>query len=92
MSSRSIRLAAVTVCARYSRAYLHHLYNVKEMLASRLNTIHNLWYFSDLMRRMRVAIAQGTFPSFPEAFYHQQSQERADRIASAKTGSDQSSC
>ena len=41
------------VCARYSRAYLHHLYHVKEMLASRLNTIHNLWYFSDFMRRMR---------------------------------------
>lgn len=81
-----------TVCARYSRAYLHHLYNVKEMLASRLNTLHNLWFFSDLMRRMRVAIAQGTFRSFGESFYHQQSQERADRIASAKTGSDQSSC
>jgi queuine tRNA-ribosyltransferase len=81
-----------TVCARYSRAYLHHLYNVKEMLASRLNTLHNLWFFSDLMRRMRVAIAQGTFQSFAESFYHQQSQEPAGRIASAKTGSDQSSC
>lgn len=81
-----------TVCARYSRAYLHHLYNVKEMLASRLNTLHNLWFFSDLMRRMRVAIAQGTFRSFAESFYHQQSQEPAGRIASAKTGSDQSSC
>ena len=80
------------VCARYSRAYLHHLYNVKEMLASRLNTLHNLWFFSDLMRRMRVAIAQGTFRSFAESFYHQQSQEPAGRIASAKTGSDQSSC
>ena len=39
---------ACTVCARYSRAYLHHLYNVKEMLASRLNTIHNLSYFSQI--------------------------------------------
>lgn len=76
------------VCARYSRAYLHHLYNVKEMLASRLNTLHNLWFFSDLMRRMRVAIAQGTFRSFAESFYHQQSQEPAGRIASAKTESD----
>jgi queuine tRNA-ribosyltransferase len=57
------------VCARYSRAYLHHLYNVKEMLASRLNTIHNLWYFSDFMRRMRRAISEGTFPAFRDAFY-----------------------
>jgi queuine tRNA-ribosyltransferase len=63
------------VCARYSRAYLHHLYNVKEMLASRLNTIHNLWYFSDFMRRMRGAIAEGTFPAFREAFYRQQQEQ-----------------
>jgi queuine tRNA-ribosyltransferase len=57
------------VCARYSRAYLHHLYNVKEMLASRLNTIHNLWYFSDFMRRMRAAIAQGAFSEFRDSYY-----------------------
>jgi queuine tRNA-ribosyltransferase len=63
------------VCVRYSRAYLHHLYNVKEMLASRLNTMHNLWYFSDFMRRMREAIAQGTFTDFREAFYRAQGQE-----------------
>jgi queuine tRNA-ribosyltransferase len=62
------------VCARYSRAYLHHLYNVKEMLASRLNTIHNLWYFSDLMGRMRLAIAEGNFAAFRDAFYRQQLQ------------------
>jgi queuine tRNA-ribosyltransferase len=60
-----------SVCTRYSRAYLHHLYNVKEMLASRLNTIHNLWFFSDFMRRMRAAIAEGMFASFREAFYRQ---------------------
>ena len=63
------------VCGRYSRAYLHHLYNVKEMLASRLNTIHNLWYFSDFMRRMRLAIAEGSFPAFREAFYRQQQEQ-----------------
>lgn len=63
------------VCSRYSRAYLHHLYNVKEMLASRLNTIHNLWYFSDFMRRMRLAIADGGFPAFREAFYREKQQD-----------------
>lgn len=67
------------VCGRYSRAYLHHLYNVKEMLASRLNTIHNLWYFSDFMLRMRLAIAEGSFPAFREAFYQKQ-QEQDDPI------------
>jgi queuine tRNA-ribosyltransferase len=68
-------VCACMVCARYSRAYLHHLYHVKEMLASRLNTIHNLWYFSDLMRRMREAIAGDRFAAFRESFYRQQLQE-----------------
>jgi len=66
------------VCGRYSRAYLHHLYNVKEMLASRLNTIHNLWYFSDFMRRIRLAIAEGSFPAFREAFYRQQQEQEIE--------------
>ena len=74
---------ACTVCARYSRAYLHHLYNVKEMLASRLNTIHNLSYFADFMRRMRLAIGEGTFAAFRESFYRQRLQEQ-DRIACAE--------
>ena len=60
---------ACPVCRRYSRAYLHHLFMVKEMLGARLNTIHNLWYFSDLMRRIREALAEGTFLEFREAFY-----------------------
>jgi queuine tRNA-ribosyltransferase len=79
---------ACPVCARYSRAYLHHLYNVKEMLASRLNTIHNLWHFSDFMHRMRMAIAQGTFVQFREAFYRAQQQELAEvaALADAETG------
>lgn len=72
------------VCARYSRAYLHHLYNVKEMLASRLNTIHNLWYFADFMRRMREAIAQGTFVEFRERFYLAQGRDAADAAAPAE--------
>ncbi|HEY7128743.1 MAG TPA: tRNA guanosine(34) transglycosylase Tgt [Nitrospira sp.] len=67
-----------TVCARYSRAYLHHLYNVKEMLASRLNTIHNLWYFAEFMRRIRLAIAEESFAAFREAFYRQQWQEQGE--------------
>ncbi len=60
---------ACLVCRRYSRAYLHHLFMVKEMLGARLNTIHNLWYFSDLMRRIRETLAEGTFTEFREAFY-----------------------
>jgi queuine tRNA-ribosyltransferase len=66
---------ACPVCRRYSRAYLHHLFMVKEMLAARLNTIHNLWYFSELMRRIRDALSEGTFPEFREAFYRNHNQQ-----------------
>jgi queuine tRNA-ribosyltransferase len=69
------------VCARYSRAYLHHLFTGKEMLAARLNTIHNLWYFSDFMRRLRTAIAQGAFSEFREAFYRGQERELPEAAA-----------
>jgi queuine tRNA-ribosyltransferase len=77
------------VCTRFSRAYLHHLYAVKEMLASRLNTIHNLWYFSDFMRRMRLAIAEGTFEAFRDSFYRHQLQERSDIICADANGAAQ---
>ena len=70
------------VCARYSRAYLHHLFTVKEMLGARLNTIHNLWYFSDFMRRLRTAIAQDAFLEFRDAFYRSQAQEPPEVVVS----------
>jgi queuine tRNA-ribosyltransferase len=47
-------------CRNYSRAYLHHLDKCKEILGSRLNTIHNLSFYQDLMRRLREAIEDGT--------------------------------
>ncbi|MFQ5991533.1 MAG: tRNA guanosine(34) transglycosylase Tgt [Nitrospiraceae bacterium] len=57
------------VCARHSRAYLHHLFLVKEMLGVRLNTLHNLFYFAGLMSRMRMAIDRGTFQDFRKEFH-----------------------
>lgn len=48
------------VCARYSRAYLRHLYAANEVLATVLNTIHNLAYYLDTMRAVRHAIRLGT--------------------------------
>jgi queuine tRNA-ribosyltransferase len=55
-------------CTRYSRAYLRHLFVSNEILASRLNTIHNLAYYLGLMAAVRAAIAAGTFASFTESF------------------------
>ena len=66
------------VCAKYSRAYLHHLFLTKEMLGVRLNTIHNLFYFADLMRRIRSAIADGTFAEFRVAFHAERTRGQDD--------------
>jgi queuine tRNA-ribosyltransferase len=51
-------------CRTFSRAYLRHLFQANEILFSTLATIHNLRYYLDIMRRMRVAILAGTFPSY----------------------------
>ena len=48
-------------CANFSRAYLHHLQRANEITGARLNTIHNLHYYLDLMREARAAIEQGRF-------------------------------
>ncbi len=51
-------------CSGFSRAYLHHLQRSNEILGARLNTIHNLHYYLDLMRRARAAIASRRFAQF----------------------------
>ncbi len=51
------------VCARYSRAYLRHLYSSQEILAQVLNTVHNLAHYLDIMRRVRETIISGEFAS-----------------------------
>lgn len=56
-------------CRNYSRAYLRHLYITKELFAYRLNTIHNLHYYMDLMARMRDAISRDDFEAFRNNFY-----------------------
>jgi len=56
-------------CQNYSRAYLRHLYKSRELLAYRLNTIHNIYYYLDLMEKMRDAIRQDMFSAFKKDFY-----------------------
>ena len=53
------------VCARYSRAYLRHLYASNEVLAQVLNTVHNLSFYLDTMRAVRHSIALGKGSRFP---------------------------
>jgi queuine tRNA-ribosyltransferase len=56
-------------CQNYSRAYLHHLDKCHEIQGARLNTIHNLHYYQDLMRGLREAIAQQRLDAFVTEFY-----------------------
>ena len=52
------------VCRRYSRAYLCHLFRANEILGAILNTHHNVFFFLDLMRAIREAIALGNLSRF----------------------------
>jgi queuine tRNA-ribosyltransferase len=55
-------------CRRHSRAYLRHLYMAGEMSAATLNTLHNLRFYLDTMRRIRDAIVFRTFDNFRQEF------------------------
>jgi queuine tRNA-ribosyltransferase len=55
-------------CRNYSRSYLRHLDRCNEILGSRLNTIHNLHFYLDLMRSIRAAIAEGRLTSWATGY------------------------
>jgi queuine tRNA-ribosyltransferase len=55
-------------CRNFSRAYIRHLFNVNEILGLTLVSIHNLWFYNDLMARMRQAIVEGGFADFRRSF------------------------
>jgi queuine tRNA-ribosyltransferase len=55
-------------CRNFTRAYLRHLFNAGEVLALRLGTIHNLFFYLDLMRNVRASIEQGRFREFKKEF------------------------
>lgn len=63
-------------CKNFSRAYLHHLHRTGEILGARLNTIHNLYYYLELMRDIRAAIDDSQFAQFVVKF-------KADRARGA---------
>lgn len=61
---------ACYTCENYSRAYLHHLDKTNEILGSRLNTIHNLFYYQYLMKGLRNAIQENELDEFTASFYN----------------------
>ena len=63
-----------TTCARFSRAYLHHLDRCGEVLFPMLASVHNLHYYLNLMREMREAIEAGTLDAFRRLFTENRAQ------------------
>jgi queuine tRNA-ribosyltransferase len=55
-------------CQHFSRAYLHHLQRINEMLGAHLNTIHNLFYYQQLMAEIRTAIENKQFEEYAQEF------------------------
>ena len=55
-------------CRRHSRAYIHHLFKAKEMLAMRLCVMHNLHFYNTLMQRIRDELDNGTFKEFHDKY------------------------
>ncbi len=64
-------------CRNYTRAYLHHLDKTNEILGSRLNTLHNLYYYHFLMHELRQAIETQTLDVFVADFYAKRMQASA---------------
>jgi len=69
---------ACYTCRHFSRAYLHHLHRANEILGARLNTIHNLHYYQELMAGLRQAIETGALERFAMGF-------RAGRVVESQT-------
>lgn len=64
-------------CRNYSRAYLKHLDKCQEILGARLNTIHNLYYYQELMQGLRAAIAEERLAEFVAEFYARRAKDEA---------------
>lgn len=63
-------------CRNYSRAYIRHLLKVDEMLGMRLCVLHNLYFYNELMAKIREALDNGCF----ESFYRQYVDRLAERV------------
>jgi queuine tRNA-ribosyltransferase len=58
-------------CRRFSRAYLRHLYEREEISSAVLQTIHNLWYYLDIFKKMRQSMQSNSFREFKNHFFGQ---------------------
>ena len=64
------RTCSCYTCKNFSRAYLHHLQKVNEILGAQLNTIHNIHYYLNLMTEIRESLEKQAFGPFVKQFHH----------------------
>ena len=67
---------ACPACRSYSRAYIRHLFKAKEALGMRLAVLHNLYFYNDLMQKIRDELDEGKY----EEFYHKYRFSLVERI------------
>ncbi len=65
-------------CRHYSRAYIRHLLKAKEMLGMRLCVLHNLYFYNDLMQKIRDALDAGTFEQFYQTYHNALAEKAKD--------------
>ncbi len=69
---------ACPACKSYSRSYIRHLFKAKEMLGMRLAVLHNLYFYNDLMLKIREALDNGTYEEFYQKYHNLLAERRAD--------------
>lgn len=67
-------------CSNFSRAYIHHLFKVRELLGYRLATFHNLYFIEDLMRKIRKGIKNNTLVAVESEYLYNYSEEAEVKI------------
>ena len=67
---------AAPACKNYSRSYIRHLFKAKEALGMRLAVLHNLYFYNDLMQKIRDALDEGKY----EEFYNKYRFSLAERV------------
>ncbi len=65
-------------CRHYSRAYIRHLFKAKEMLGMRLAVLHNLYFYNELMQKIRDALDEGRYEEFYKTYVNVVAERRQD--------------
>ena len=69
---------ACPACSRYSRAYIRHLFKAKEALGMRLAVLHNLYFYNELMQKIRDALDEGKYEEFYQKYHNSLAERCAD--------------